>query len=120
MQDRYMNFDDATLLVVFIVSYLVSMYIQVNDPEINVKKPDWIIGLMCSVIGGFIAYKFTAFTTENPGEIMFWTILASVTSPRFFKFISNPKVQERLINSMFNRITGTSQNNGNDNTRDIG
>jgi hypothetical protein len=115
-----MNLDDMTLLTVFVVSYLVSMYIQVNDPDIKVRRPDWIIGFMCSVVGGFISYKFFAFTTDNPGEIMFWTILASVASPRVFKFISNPKVQERLINSMFNRIVGgSSQNNNNDNNGDL-
>lgn len=117
MPEKYISFDETTLIVVFIISYLVSMYIQVNDPDVNVKKPDWIIGFLASCIGGFIAYKFTAFTSQNPGEIMFWTILASVTSPRAFKFISNPKTQDRLIDSFFDKITKKRQTDDND--RDI-
>ncbi len=105
-----LNIDETTLIVVFVISYMVAMYIQVNDPEIRVTRPDWIIGFLASCIGGFIAYKFSSFTTDNPGETMFWTILASVTSPRAFKFIVNPKVQDRLISSIFNRITGKNSN----------
>lgn len=116
MQAPYISIDDTTLLVVFVVSYLVSMYIQFNDPEVNLKRPDWVIGFLASCIGGFIAYKFSSFTSENPGEIMFYTIVASVTSPRAFKFISNGKTQDRLIESIFNRITGKSKNHNDDDT----
>lgn len=118
--NQHISFDDTTLIVVYVVSYLVSMYIQVNDPEVNVKKADWIIGFFASCVGGYIAYKFTGFRSENPGEIMFWTIVASVTSPRAFRFISNPNTQDRLINSMFDLILRRkSKDSENDNDRDI-
>lgn len=110
MQDL-IGVDNSALIAVFAISYVVSMYIQHNDPEINLKRADWIIGFLSSCVGGFIAFKFTAHITENPGEIMFWTIASSVTSPRAFKFLANAKIQDRLINSIFNRITGGKNTN---------
>lgn len=120
MSDRYMNFDDTTLIVVFIICFLVSMYIQIDDPEIKVRKPDWIIGFLCSCVGGIIAYKFSSFNTPNPGEVMFWTCLASVASPRAFRFLVNHRTQDRLFNSIFDRITGKSKTSNNDDSRNDG
>lgn len=113
MLEKLMTLDSILLIVVFITSYAVSMYIQQSDPDTHMKRADYIIGFFASVIGGYIAYKFVSFTDENPGQVMFWTIVASVTSPRAFKFLVNPKTQERLINSIFDRITKTKKDNEN-------
>lgn len=113
MQEPVFSFDNSALIVVFGISYLVSMYIQHNDPDIHLNTADWLIGFLASCVGGYIAYKFSAHITDNPGEVMFYTIVSSVISPRGFKFLANAKVQERLINSFLNRITGGKNKNDN-------
>lgn len=119
MPQEHIDFDDSALIVTYLVSYMVSMYIQVSDPEVEIAWKDWVIGFFASCVGGYIAYLFSSFRTENPGEIMFWTITASVTSPRAFRFISNPKTQDRLINSIFDLILNRKNKDGNDDDRDI-
>lgn len=114
MTNKYLSFDDTALIVVFLISYLVSMYIQVNDPDIKVTKPDWIIGFLSSFIGGYIAYRFFSFATDNPGEVMFYSILASVVSPRAFKILVNHNVQEKLIKGFLNGVLNTFSKNKED------
>jgi len=102
--------EDLTLILVFGISYLASMYTQYADPKVILSRSDWFISFLWSFIGGFIAYKFFSFTTENPGEVMVYTIVISIASPRAFKFISNGSNQDRLIDSIFNRFTRKKDN----------
>jgi hypothetical protein len=114
MPQKYIAYDDSALIMVFVVSYFVSMYIQVHDPEIKVTGPDWVIGFLSSLIGGYVAYSFFTFVTDNPGEVMFYTILASVISPKAFKILVNHKVQEKLIRGFLDLLINTFSKNRND------
>lgn len=115
--NKYVSYEDSALLVVFIISYGLSMYIQVHDPDIKISRNDYIIGFLASVIGGYISYAFFSYKSDNPGEILFFTILASVISPRAFKFIVNGKTQERILRSVFDSIFKNKKDG--DNHRDI-
>jgi hypothetical protein len=119
MTNKYYNYDDSALIIVFIISYLVSMYIQVHDPDIKVTKPDWVIGFLCSMVGGYVAYTFFTHVTDNPGEVMFYTILSSVVSPKAFKLLVNPKIQERIIRAILDGLVNTFSKNRSSNDRDI-
>lgn len=98
--------EDYTLIGVFAVSYLASMYTQYSDPKIVLVWKDWAISFLWSFLGGFMAYKWFSYTTENPGEVMVYTIIISIASPRAFKFLSNANNQDRLIDSIFSRFAG--------------
>ena len=102
------SIEDITLISVFAISYITSMYTQYSDQKIILRISDWIISFLWSFIGGFIAYKFFLFTTENPGEILAYTIVISLASPRAFRFLSNGKTQDRLIESIFSKFAGKS------------
>ena len=114
-QKMQLTIEDSTLIAVFAISYLASMYTQYSDPKVALNRSDWIISFLWSFIGGFIAYKFFTHVTDNPGEVMVYTIVISIASPRAFKFISNPKNQDQLINSIFSKFAGGRQNERNDN-----
>lgn len=105
--------EDFTLIGVFILTYLASMYTQYDDPDFDLKKGDFITTFLWSFIGGFLAYKFFSYTTENPGEVLVYTIVISIASPRAFKFLANINNQDRFFNSMFDRWTN-SKNKDND------
>jgi len=107
---QQISIEEITLISVFAISYLASMYTQFSDPKINLSRSDWIISFLWSFIGGFIAYKFFSFTTENPGKIMVYTIVISIASPRAFKFLSSSTNQDRLIESIFSRFAGKKSN----------
>jgi len=115
--NKYVSYEDSALLIIFVISYALSMYIQVHDPDIKITRNDYIIGFLASVVGGYIAYAFFSYKTENPGEILFFTILSSVVSPRAFKFLANGKTQERIINSVFDAVFKRRRNG--DDRRDI-
>jgi len=104
------SIEDLTLISVFAISYLASMYTQYSDPEIKLSRSDWIISFLWSFIGGFISYKFFSFITDNPGEVMVYTIVISIASPRAFKFLANSTNQDRLIESIFSRFAGKKSN----------
>jgi hypothetical protein len=97
--------EDVTLIAVFAISYLASMYTQYADPNLTLERSDWVISFLWSFIGGFLAYSWFSFAEENPGKVMAYTIVISIASPRAFKFISNFKNQDRFFESMFNKIT---------------
>lgn len=109
-----LTIEDITLIAVFAISYLASMYTQYADPKITLSGKDWIISFLWSFIGGFLAYKWFSYTTENPGEVMVYTIVISIASPRAFKFLSNIHNQDRFFDSIFNRFT-KSKNKEDDN-----
>jgi len=107
---QQISIEEITLISVFAVSYIASMYTQYSDQKIILSLSDWIISFLWSFIGGFIAYKFFSFTTENPGEILAYTIVISLASPRAFRFLSNGKTQDRLIESIFSKFAGKKSN----------
>jgi len=117
--NKHFNFDDAALIIVFLISYFVSMYIQMNDPDIKLNRPDWIIGFLSSFVGGYVAYQFCSFTTDNPGEVMFYSILASVVSPKAFKILVNHNVQEKLIKGFLSGILNAFSKNKDTDDRNI-
>ena len=106
---QQISIEDITLISVFAISYLASMYTQYADPKIILNLSDWIISFLWSFIGGFMAYNFFTFTTENPGKVMVYTVVISVVSPRAFRFLSNSTNQDRLIESIFSRFAGKSK-----------
>ena len=106
---QQISIEDITLISVFAISYLASMYTQYSDPKINLIWSDWIISFLWSFIGGFMAYSFFSFTTENPGKVMVYTIVISIASPRAFKFLSSSTNQDRLIESIFSKFAGKSK-----------
>ena len=107
---QQISIEDITLISVFAISYLASMYTQYSDPKITLIWHDWIISFLWSFIGGFIAYKFFSFTTDNPGEILLYTIVISIVSPRAFRFLSNSTNQDRLIESIYSKFAGKKSN----------
>ena len=112
---QQISIEDFTLISVFLASYLASMYTQYNDPKIILEKADWIISFLWSFIGGFMAYKFFSYTTENPGEVMVYTVVISIASPRAFKFLSNYQNQDRVFDSILNKFTNKSKKEDGDN-----
>lgn len=95
------------------------MYTQYVDPKIFISKPDWVIGLLWSFVGGYLAYKAFSFSITNPGEVWVYTVVISVVSPRAFRFLVNHNNQDRLINSIFNRFARGQNNKEDDNNRNI-
>ena len=104
------SIEDLTLISVFAISYLASMYTQYSDPKIALIWSDWIISFLWSFIGGFMAYSFFSYTEENPGKVMVYTIVISIVSPRAFRFLSNSTNQDRLIESIYSKFAGKKSN----------
>ena len=104
------SIEEITLISVFAVSYIASMYTQYSDPKITLIWNDWIISFLWSFIGGFMAYNVFSYTEENPGKVMVYTVVISIVSPRAFRFLSSSTNQERLIESIFSRFAGKKSN----------
>jgi len=104
------SIEDLTLISVFAISYIASMYTQYSDPKIVLIWSDWIISFLWSFIGGFMAYSFFSYTEGNPGKVMVYTIVISIVSPRAFRFLSNSTNQDRLIESIYSKFAGKKSN----------
>jgi len=107
---QQISIEEITLISVFAISYLASMYTQYSDPKITLIWSDWIISFLWSFIGGFMAYSFFSYTEENPGKVMVYTIVISIVSPRAFRFLSNSTNQDRLIESIYSKFAGKKSN----------
>lgn len=95
--------EELILLAIFGASYLTSMYTQVSDPKITLKREDWIISFLWSFIGGFLAYRAFSFSEENPGLVWVYSIVISVMAPRMFRFLVNHNNQDKFIDSLASR-----------------
>jgi hypothetical protein len=117
--ELYASLEHTLLLCLCIVSYFVAMIIQVRDPSVTVTHSDWILGLISSSIWGTVAYFF-ALQWVNVGSRMFITILATLVSYRFMKFVSSKTFQETIINAfvqwLMNLIKGKAGNSQDDGT----
>ncbi len=111
--ELYANLEHTLLLVLCVVSYFVAMIIQIRDPSVEVSGSDWILGLISSSVWGTVAYFFAA-QWINVGSRMFVTILATLVSYRFMKFVSSKTFQETIINAfvqwLMNLIKGKAGN----------
>jgi hypothetical protein len=121
-----LGFEQKFLIFLCLLSYAVSMAIQVNDPGAVIKRQDWIIGFLASFIGGSMAYFSAAFMTQNIGAQMFFTVVASTISYRFFKAFNSKAFQDSLIASLLNGLAGFAakffagrNNNNNNNNNNI-
>jgi hypothetical protein len=116
-----LGFEQKFLIFLCLLSYAVSMAIQVNEPGALIKRQDWIIGFLASFIGGSIAYFSAIFLTENIGAQMFFTVAASTIAYRFFKAFNSKAFQESIVSAMMNGLAGfaakifASKNNNNHN-----
>jgi hypothetical protein len=108
------------LFTVFVLSYFMAMIIQVNDPHSDVRPLDWVLGLICSSIGGIIAY-YSALYWMNIGFRIGVTIIASLYGYPIFKLIASRKSQSEVAHtfgsglvSLIRRIfnVNTPKNNG--------
>jgi MFS superfamily sulfate permease-like transporter len=114
------SYELPVLFSVFAASYVMAMIIQVNDPHTKVKPLDWVLGLICSTIGGVIAY-YCALYWMNIGFRIGVTTLASLYGYPIFKLIASRKSQSEVAHtfgsglvSLIRRIFNVNppQNNG--------
>lgn len=89
------------LIVLYVLSYFMAMFIQIKDKKVKVSFSDWIVAFFTSLIGATLAY-FAVSGWENYGLVMTVTILASLISPRTFKFIMAPETQNKFASGIVN------------------
>lgn len=83
------------LIVLYLISYVSAMLIQIKDPKCTVTFLDWVLGLLCSALGGTIMF-FGVMQWANIGFRMAATILVSLMSYRTIIFIVSPDTQEQF------------------------
>lgn len=114
----HLDFEHKVLIVLYVLSYFVAMFIQVRDPKTIVRASDWFLGFVSSSIGGTIAYFFVM-KWANIGLRMGITILFSLVSYRLFCFIVSEEAQNAFAKGFWqgiiNMVSQFLNNKHNDN-----
>ena len=100
-----LQFEHKLLVVLYLLSYLGAMLIQIKDPKVTVEFSDWVLALITSFVGGMIMY-FGVMSWANVGVRMGVTILATLVSYRTFKFIVSSESQEDFAKGFWKGIMG--------------
>lgn len=107
------------LILLYLVTYLAAMLIQIKDPKTDVDWLDWILALLTSFVGGMLTY-FAVMKWANLGIRMATTIFVSLVSYRTIKFIVSDEAQNDFakgfwvgIKTVMQRLFNTPNNNDN-------
>lgn len=114
---QQLTFEHKVLIVLYILTYISAMLIQIKDPKTDVTSMDWLLGFITSIIGGIITY-FGVMTWANQGLRMLATIVVSLVSYRTIKFIVSNEAQEAFASGFWNGILRCLERLGNSKTKD--
>lgn len=101
--------EHKVLAVLYLLSYLMAMFIQIKDKKVKVVWSDWFIGFFTSLIGATLTY-FAVASWANLGLRMTMTIIVSLVSYRTFKFILSPETQEKFASGIGNGLLEVLKN----------
>lgn len=114
--DINFGLEHQILLVLYLMSYIAAMLIQIRDAKFKVTFLDWIIALLTSSLGGTLMY-FGVMSWANFGGKFVLTIIISIMSPRTFKYLVTDEVQQDFasgfwtgIKSLFQRVFSIETN----------
>ncbi|WP_424493879.1 hypothetical protein [Salinimicrobium sp. GXAS 041] len=104
---------DKILISVFIMSYITSMLIQVDNPKIEVRPKDWLLNFLCSSLGVAAAWGW-ALNWVNLGAKMIIIMIATAVSYPTFKYLNSEQGQTQfggsiargLVNMIINGFKG--------------
>lgn len=116
---RNITLEHEILIVLYLLSYLGAMFIQIRDPKMRVTWHDWFLALLTSSVGGTITYLMVM-GWANMGFRVGVTILSTLLSYRTFKFILSNESQEAfakgLTTGLLNMLNKVFKNDKDDNS----
>ncbi len=104
---------DKILIVVFIMSYIASMLLQVDNPKIEVRPKDWFLNFLCSSLGVTVAWGFFL-NWVSLGPKFLLVIIATAVSYPTYKYLNSEEGQAQfggsiargLVNMIINGLKG--------------
>lgn len=103
MENIQLDIHHKILGVLLLIAYLAAMLIQIRDPKTDVHLTDWILALLCSLLGATITY-FVVMKWANIGWRMAITVIVSLVSYRTLKFIVSNEAQDEFARGFWTGI----------------
>lgn len=97
------------LIVLFLLTYILSIAIQIRENNVKFKVADYFISFLSSLTGATIAF-FATSVLDNIGFRIGFTILASLISYRIIRFIVSKEGQEEFLRIFRKRIGNKTEN----------
>lgn len=96
IKNMVFTLEHKILIIMYLITYPVAMFIQVRDPDIKVDFGDWILSFFANLIGAALIY----FIVEKyliMGVRFVITVFLSLYTYRIFKFILSKDSQEDVV-----------------------